>query len=98
MCHSNKTPTEVLTAELRGCCNGYIGAPALAAQCVAALRASGWIIVRKGAIGEAQREAVRQWEEDNADKRTEDYRECVKLADIAEARYGPSEFPLQRAA
>ena len=52
-----KTPTEVLTAELRGCCNGYVGAPALAAQCVAALRADGWIIVRHDAIRLAQAHA-----------------------------------------
>ncbi|WP_292131201.1 hypothetical protein [Mesorhizobium sp.] len=52
-----KTPTEVLTAELRGCCNGYVGAPALASQCVAALRAAGWIIVREDAIKLAQAHA-----------------------------------------
>jgi hypothetical protein len=51
---TQKTPTEVLTAELRGCCNGYIGAPALAVQCIAALRAAGWIIVRDDAIRLAQ--------------------------------------------
>lgn len=54
---SSKTPTEVLTAELRGCCNGYVGAPALAVQCVAALRAAGWIIVREDAIRLAQAHA-----------------------------------------
>lgn len=64
-----KTPTEVLTAELRGCCNGYIGAPALAVQCVAALRAAGWIIVREGALGAAQREAVAAYREDNDNMR-----------------------------
>lgn len=29
-----------------------------------ALKAAGWIVVDKGAIGRAQREAVRQWRED----------------------------------
>lgn len=52
-----KTPTEVLTAELRGCCNGYVGAPALAVQCVSALRTAGWIIVREDAIRLAQAHA-----------------------------------------
>lgn len=55
-----KTPTEVLTAELRGCVNGYVGAPALAAQCVTALRNAGWIIVRHDAIKLAQAHA-REW-------------------------------------
>lgn len=40
-----KSPSEVLTAELRGCVNGYVGAPALATQCVSALRAAGYMIV-----------------------------------------------------
>lgn len=59
-----KTPTEVLTAELRGCVDQYQGAPALAVQCVAALRAAGWIVVREGALGRAQREAVAAYLED----------------------------------
>ena len=67
-----KTPTEVLTAELRGCCNGYVGAPALAVQCVAALRAAGYLIVREGAIGAAQREAVAAYREDNDNAHTSD--------------------------
>lgn len=32
---------------------------------LAALKRAGLVIVDKGAIGRAQREAVRQWEEDN---------------------------------
>lgn len=67
-----KTPTEVLTAELRGCCNGYVGAPALAVQCVAALRAAGWIIVREDAIRLAQAHAV-----DEADKEAEKWRDIA---------------------
>lgn len=54
MTFHSKTPAEVLTAELRGCCNGYVGAPALAVQLIAALRSSGWIIVREDAIRLAQ--------------------------------------------
>ncbi|MER9697638.1 hypothetical protein [Mesorhizobium sp. M0146] len=49
-----KTPTEVITAELRGCVNGYVGAPSLAVQLVSALRAAGYIIVRDDAIRLAQ--------------------------------------------
>lgn len=67
---SSKTPTEVLTAELRDCCNGYVGAPALAVQCVSALRAAGWIIVRHDAIRLAQREAVAAYREDNDNMRS----------------------------
>ncbi|WP_181168644.1 hypothetical protein [Mesorhizobium sp. B2-5-6] len=52
-----KTPTEVLTASLRGCYAAYPGAPALAVQLVAALRAAGWIIVRNDAIKLAQAHA-----------------------------------------
>ena len=65
--HFSRTPAEVLTDTLRGCCNGYVGAPALAVQCVAALRAAGYLIVREGAIGAAQREAVAAYREDNDD-------------------------------
>lgn len=59
--YPSKQPVEILTAELRGCCNGYIGAPALAAQLVSALRVAGYIIVPKGAIGRAQDDAVREY-------------------------------------
>lgn len=45
-----KTPTEVLTAALRGCVNGYVGAPALATQLIGALRSAGYIIVTADAI------------------------------------------------
>ncbi len=54
---SQKTPTEVLTAALRGCVDAYPGAPALATKLVAALRADGWIIVRADAIKLAQAHA-----------------------------------------
>jgi hypothetical protein len=65
-----KSPSEVLTDALRGCCNGYVGAPALALQCASALRAAGWIIVREGSIGAAQREAVAAYREDNDNVRS----------------------------
>jgi hypothetical protein len=55
---TQQTPTEVLTAALRGCCEGYVGAPLLAAQCVVALRKAGWIIVRHDAIRLAQAHAA----------------------------------------
>jgi hypothetical protein len=54
---SDRTPTEVLTDTLRGCVDGYVGAPALAVQCVSALRAAGWIVVRDDAIRLAQAHA-----------------------------------------
>jgi hypothetical protein len=60
--HFSRTPAEVLTAELRGCCNSYVGAPALAVQCVSALRAAGYIIVREDAIRLAQAHARDGWE------------------------------------
>lgn len=57
-----KSPAEILTASLRGCCDGYVGAPALAVQLVSALRVAGWIIVREDAIRLAQAHAVDGYE------------------------------------
>lgn len=51
-----KTPTEVLAAAY-----GKLWADSV----VRVLRTSGYIIVRKGAIGMAQDEAVRQYKADN---------------------------------
>lgn len=53
-----KQPVEVLTASLRGCVNGYVGAPALAVQLISALRAEGWLVVRDDAIRLAQAHAA----------------------------------------
>ena len=45
-------------------------------EIVEQLRAAGYIIVRKGAIGQAQREAVAAWREDNANHSGGWYREA----------------------
>lgn len=63
------SPTEILTTELRGCCNGYVGAPALAVQLVSALRVAGWIVVRDDAIRLAQAHA--RSDNDNYDTKHE---------------------------
>lgn len=60
--HSSKTPTEVLTAELRDV-HG-MDAPLYAAGLVAGLRVEGYIIVRENAIARAQREAIAAYLED----------------------------------
>lgn len=49
------SPSEILAQDV-----GIMRADELISQ----LRAAGYIIVRKGAIGQAQREAVAQWRED----------------------------------
>lgn len=64
--YPSKTPTEVLAAELRGCVDGYVGAPALAVQCISALRVAGWIVVREDAIRLAQAHAA---DNDNYERR-----------------------------
>ncbi|QKC99204.1 hypothetical protein EB231_35040 [Mesorhizobium sp. NZP2298] len=54
----------MLTASLRGCCDAYPGAPALAAQLVGALKAAGYIIVTADAIRLAQAMSAEQARED----------------------------------
>lgn len=80
-----RSPSEVLTASLRGCCAAYPGAPALAVQLVAALRAAGWIVVKEGAIAAAQREAVAAYREDNGNDHGNPYRHGCNPARIREA-------------
>jgi hypothetical protein len=58
------SPSEIIANELRGSLNGYASAPSLAAQVVAGLNTAGYIIVEKGSIGRAQREAVAAYRED----------------------------------
>ena len=58
-----KQPTEIIEAALPATIQ--YGRGIAAGEIVQALRREGWIVVRKGAIGAAQREAVAQYREDN---------------------------------